>query len=269
MVDCTWGEQGIRSRHAVTAQPDHRVWIAQSDAWQAEGRLREPLGGGAVDLPGIRLMASGLPHAQWNNGDVIDAGLVRIDDVRAWYASRAAGRSVPWGVRVPAGMPFTHGRYVFTKRCMGLLPERFRPADVPSGVAIATAARLDLETVAEVDAAAFGDPIEQNRPWVEPHVEAAGFTVAVARIDNAIVGIATAILTDDLAGPCVGIFGVAVLESSRRRGIGTALVSWLIERAWAAGARLAHLNPDTDAACRLYARLGFVETAGLDVYGDL
>jgi hypothetical protein len=36
-----------------------------------------------------------------------------------------------------------------------------------------------------------------------------------------------------------------------------------------AGAELAHLHPDSDSAARLYARLGFVETPGLDVYVDL
>jgi predicted GNAT family acetyltransferase len=43
----------------------------------------------------------------------------------------------------------------------------------------------------------------------------------------------------------------------------------LIERALDDGATLAHLNPDSGAAARLYARLGFRETRGLDVYADL
>lgn len=42
------------------------VWAAHADAWQAEGRIRTPYGGGAEELPGVRLMASGLPYAQWN-----------------------------------------------------------------------------------------------------------------------------------------------------------------------------------------------------------
>ena len=75
--------------------------------------------------------------------------------------------------------------------------------------------------------------------------------------------------TDDRAGPCVGIFGVGVVEHARRRGIGAALTSWLLEDAFSAGAELAHLNPDTEEAARLYARMGFVETPGFDVYVDL
>src|SRR5512137_2500350 len=104
---------------------DEQVWTAYADAAEAEGRLREPLGGGATAMPGIRLMASGLPHAQWNNGDVTDPAIVPLEAVRDWFASRAGGAGVPWGVRVPAGRTFTHGRHLFRKRCMGLLPNRF------------------------------------------------------------------------------------------------------------------------------------------------
>ena len=45
--------------------------------------------------------------------------------------------------------------------------------------------------------------------------------------------------------------------------------SWLLERGFATGAELAHLNPDSDGAARLYERLGFTETPGLDIYVDL
>jgi ribosomal protein S18 acetylase RimI-like enzyme len=248
---------------------DQLVWTAHGDAWQAQGRLRERLGGGAAMLPGIRLMASGLPHARWNNGDVSDPARVPLDDVRAWYAARAAGAGVPWGVRVPAGMPFRHGRWLFRKRCMGLRPGGHRPFETPSGVEIRIATPADATAVAAIDAEAFGDPLEMIRPWIEPHLSAPGFAVSLATLDGQAVGIATAIHTDGLAGPSVGIFGVGVLEGARRRGIASAMTAWLLERAFAEGAALAHLNPDSDAAELLYARLGFVATAGLDVYADL
>jgi GNAT superfamily N-acetyltransferase len=248
---------------------DVRVHTAQADAWQAAGRLRESLGGGAADLPGVRMMASGLPHAQWNNGDVTDPARFRAEEVRAWYAARANGKGVPWGVRVPAATAFTHGRLMFRKRCMGLFPRRFRAASMPSQVGIRAANRADVDIVAAIDAAAFGDPVEQVRPWIEPHLGAPGFMVVLAEHHGGPVGVATAILTDDRAGCCVGIFGVGVLASARRRGIGSAMTSWLLERAIDQGIALAHLNPDSDAAATLYARLGFVETSGLDVYTRL
>jgi ribosomal protein S18 acetylase RimI-like enzyme len=248
---------------------DQLVWTAHGDAWQAEGRLRAQLGGGAAELPGIRLMASGLPHPQWNNGDVTDAALVPWDEVRAWYAARADGAGVPWGVRVPAGIPLPRGRMLFRKRCMALLPNGSRALDLPAGVRIRMATTADVDAISRVDAAAFGGSVEVTRRWIEPHLGAPGFTVVLAELEGEVAGIATAIRTEGMAGSCAGIFGVGVLESARRRGIGSALTSWLVLRAFADGATLAHLNPDTDAAERLYARLGFVATAGFDVYVEL
>lgn len=248
---------------------DERVRAAHADAWQAEGRLREPLGGGAVELPGIRLMASGLPHAQWNNGDVTNPARVPWDEVCAWYAARAGGAGVPWGLRVPAGMALGRGRLVFRKRCMGLPLSTLRPVEPPPGTIVRVAALADADIVARIDAEAFGEQFELTRRWAEPHFGAPGCTVALAESGGEAVGIATAIVTDGRAGACVGIFGVGVVEPARRRGIGAALTSWLLQRAAAEGIELAHLNPNTEAAARLYWRLGFVETAGLDVIGEL
>jgi hypothetical protein len=44
--------------------------------------------------------------------------------------------------------------------------------------------------------------------------------------------------------------------------------SWLLARGFAAGARLGHLQADTEAAARVYARLGFADAGSLQVYGD-
>lgn len=245
---------------------DDEVWTAQADAWQAEGRLRAPLGGGVLELPGVRLMSSGLPHAQWNNGDVTDAARVPLADVRAWYAARAHGAGVPWGLRVPAGMPFPQRQVLLRKRCMGLRAAGFVPAGPVPSLRIRLASAGDLDTVCSIDACAFGEVEGGNRPWIAPRIGVDGFEVALAVLDGTPVGTATAIHTDDRAGPCVGIFAVAVLPAARRRGVGAAVTSWLLERAFAGGARLAHLNPDADQAARLYGRMGFVETAGLGIY---
>jgi hypothetical protein len=75
-------------------------------------------------------MASGLPHPRWNNGDVSDSSVVDIGDVREWYL----GLGVPWGVRVPEGMPWSHGRHVVRQRLMGQHPEQFHGAAPVAGV---------------------------------------------------------------------------------------------------------------------------------------
>ena len=77
---------------------DARIRTAHADAWAVEGALREAYGGGAATLPGIRLMASGLPHPQWSSADVTCPR--RPEAARAFYAERG----VRWGVRVPTGM---------------------------------------------------------------------------------------------------------------------------------------------------------------------
>jgi len=246
-----------------------RVQVAHGDAGQAEGRVRAAHGGGAAQLPGIRLMASGLPHAQWNHGDVSDPARVDWTAVRAWYAARAGGKGVPWGVQVPAGTPLPRGRFLFRKRCMGLPASDLNAATLPAGVTIRRATAGDLAVAIAIDSAAFGAPPQVAGPWLAPRLAAPGFTVAIASLDDEPVAIGTAILTNEQAGACVGIFGVAVLDHARRRGIAGGLTSWLVERAFGQGATLAHLHPDSDAAQRVYARLGFVETAGLDIYTDL
>jgi GNAT superfamily N-acetyltransferase len=247
---------------------DTRTWTAQADAWEVEGRLREPHGGGAGTIGGVRLMSSGLPHAMWNGGDVVDPDRIELEAIRAWFASRAGGAGVPWGLRVPARWTLPIGRRVVHKRCMALEREGFRPAAPPAGVTIALAGPEQLETVARVDATAFGDPLERNRAWVAPHFGASQVEVALATRAGEPVGVATAVRSDGLAGPAAGLFGIAVLEPHRGIGIGPALTSWLVARAFEAGVTLVHLNPVSDPVARVYGRLGFVETAGIDIYEE-
>ena len=241
------------------------VWAAHADAWQAEGRIRTPHGGGAAELPGVRLMASGLPYAQWNAGDVTDPELVDLDAVRAWYAAR----TVPWGLRVPPDLDWPHGRLALRKRCMGLRADAFAPAPCAPGVTIRQAVPGELELVARIDATAFGDPIEPNLGWVAPQLGAEGFRHVLALLDGEPVGVATGVRTSGAGGETVGVFGVGVLQEARRRGIGSVLTSSLVRWGFDGGAALAHLNPETDDAARLYTRLGFTEVTGLDIYVDM
>ena len=227
-----------------------RVRTAHGDAWQVHGALRA----GAEARRGIRLMASGLDHPQWNSADVtaVDADLA---GAAAWYAERG----VPWGMRVPLELPWTHGRFLFEKRLMGLTPDAFAPA-APADVRVAD----DLEAVVAIDAAAFGS--EPARGWLAPQLGAPRFDTALAYLDGEPVGTGYSVRSDGLAGPCLYVAGVGVLPAARRRGIGAALTGWLIERGFERGATLAHLHPDDDGAARLYARLGFVEVPGFKVF---
>jgi ribosomal protein S18 acetylase RimI-like enzyme len=242
-----------------------RVREAHGDAWQEQARLRVAWGGDSATLAGVRVMRSGLPHPQWNNGDVHDPGAVDLDELRAWYAAPA----VPWGVRVPADAHWSAGRHLFRKRAMGLVRSVLKPVPAPAGVELRRGVPADLEAVTAVDASAFGDPVDQNRPWIEPLLLSDRCRVLVAETEGVLVGCATGTRSDGWAGPAVMVTGVAVAEPFRRRGIGAALTSALADWAFDSGATLVHLNPDEDAAARLYAGLGFVEVPGFDVYVDV
>jgi ribosomal protein S18 acetylase RimI-like enzyme len=236
----------------------HRAHLAQGDVWAAEGRLRERVGGGVGEVRGARVTASGLAHQQWNSGDVHEADF-DLEAVAAWYGERG----VPWGLRIPVGLGPRPGRHLFTKRCMTVEPEQF------VGVGHAELRRAtsdDLGGAVYVDSTAFGYPAEASAGWLAPMVEAG--TVWLAEVGGRVVGAARSVVTDGWAGPAVGVFGVGVLPEYRRRGIGSALTSHLVAEGFAAGAKFAHLNPDTGDAGRLYERLGFVEAPGLDVFAD-
>ncbi len=241
-----------------------RVRTAHADGWAVEGVLREPFGGGVATLRGIRLMASGLEHPQWNSADVTGP-YSDLEGARAFYAER----NVAWGVRVPAGMPFKVGRHLFRMRLMGLLAGGLQAAPAVDGLTLRLAGPDDLETVLHVDTSAFGSDPELYRPWTAPHLGTPRITTALAELGGEPVGTAYSLRSDGPAGPAVFLGGVAVLEPARRRGVAAAMSAWLLERGFAEGARLAHLHPDTDAAARVYSRLGFRDAGALDIYVDL
>jgi GNAT superfamily N-acetyltransferase len=127
----------------------------------------------------------------------------------------------------------------------------------------------DADAVLSVDAVAFEAPDDVERPWVEPLLMQPAVTVCLAETGGVAVGVGHVLVTDGCAGPAAYLAGIGVLPASRGRGVGAAVSSWLVERALMAGARLAHLHPDTDEAVRIYARLGFTEVEGFDVYVDM
>ena len=242
------------------------VRTAHGDAWQVEGVLREPVGGGIAQLRGARLMASGIDHPQWNNADVHDPASADVPGMRDWYAAR----NVPWGVRVPSGARWPYGRFLFRKRLMGvaLAGRDYRRAS-GDGLTIRRAGPDDIDAVLGVDVIGFQSDPALEVEWMRPHLSSAGVVVALAELSGQPVGTAYAVSTDGWAGPALYLAGVTVLPEARRRGIAEAISSWLLETGAAAGARIAHLHPDSDDAARVYARLGFVEVAGFDIYVDL
>jgi ribosomal protein S18 acetylase RimI-like enzyme len=241
-----------------------QVRTVHADAWEVQGRLRERFGGGVHELHGIRLTATGLPDAEFNGGDVtaLDAD---IEGARAFYAARGAD----WGVRVPVDLGWERGHRHVGLRLLGLEAAAFRPVPAPDGVELREAVAHDVDALLAIDSVAFGtDPGTRGR-WIVPMLGAPEVTVAIGELHGEPVATGYAVHTDGRAGPGVHLGGIGVLPAARGHGIATALSSWLLEAGWKRGARLAELHADSDAAAQIYARLGFFEAGGLDVYVGL
>ena len=237
---------------------------AQADSLAVQGALREPVGGAIAAPRDLQLMVAGFEAPGVNSGDVTGPD-PDLEAARAFFAEHG----VSWGLRVPTAQPWSRGRLLFGRRMMALEPAAFRPAPEVPGLELRRAGPGDLEAVLHIDSTAFGLDVDDNVRWLAPLLGAERVTVALATLDGKPSGTAYAMRTDGAAGPCLYLAGVAVLPAARRRGVGAAMSSWLLERGFAAGAELAHLNPDTDLAARLYERLGFAETPGYDIYVDL
>jgi ribosomal protein S18 acetylase RimI-like enzyme len=241
-----------------------RARAAQADSLAVQGELRERAGGGTAAPRDLRLCAAGFEATGVNSGDVTGPD-PDLDAARAFFGARG----VSWGLRVPPELPWAHGRLLFRRRLMAAERAGFTPAPVVEGLAIRKAGPEDLAAALHIDSTVFGLEPTMNTRWLEPLLDAARADFAIGALDGDPVGTAYTLRSDGAAGPSLYLAGVAVLPAARRRGIGIALSSWLLERGFAAGAEFAHLNPDTDEAARIYARLGFVETTGLDIYVDI
>ncbi|MDC7123176.1 hypothetical protein OMK64_16725 [Cellulomonas fimi] len=236
-----------------------------ADAWEQHGLIRAGRGGATGEIPGVRLMASGLPHPQWNNGDVTDPAAVDVAAMRDWYAPHG----VPWGVRVPAGAPWPYGTFLFRKhlvlRDAGPVPA----APVPA-LRVRAAGPDDLATVVAVSAAAFdGDPALESA-WIEPHLHAPDrASVALAVLDGVPVATGYVLRSDGRAGPAAYLSGVAVLPDPPLPGAWSAVAGWLLRRAFDDGARVALAHPDDATEAAHLDALGLAPAAALDVYVDL
>jgi GNAT superfamily N-acetyltransferase len=249
----------------VTAALGSLVHTAHADAWAVAAGGRPD--GAVADLGGVRTACSGTPFGQYNGADLLDPAVADPARVAAWWAARGT----PWAWRVPASVTWPEGwpggELLVRQRLAGLAPSEFRAAPVPAGTTVRRAAPGDLDVVVALDVAAFGGPEGPSRNWLAGLLGNERVEVALVQAGGVPVATAFAVRSDGAAGPAVLLGGVAVAAGARRRGVGAGLSSWLLGRAFARGARLAHLQPDDERAARVYARLGFTEVDGLDVRG--
>lgn len=246
----------------VTRITAWRAYAAHVDAWQTHGRVFGPHGGGVKTCPGLKLMASGLDYDYLNTACVLDHAAADLECARVWFAERG----LPWGVIAPTGTPWRQGTRLLGQRLMTLAPERYRPVQAPPGLVLASAAREDLEVVVAIDNAAFGSEVVAARAWLAPLCASELVEVAVASLSGVPVATGYATRCEGEAGTTVYVGGIGVIPGARRRGVGTALSSWLVGRAFKGAADFAHLQTESDGAARIYAALGFSQSGSIDIY---
>jgi GNAT superfamily N-acetyltransferase len=216
-----------------------------------------------MDLDGVQLHTTGLAPRQWNGAHVSRATDLEpiVPMVAAWFHERRK----PWGLLIPAELELTPpglrhetDQPVMLRRLDGLhdvspLPPRIAMTD-----------RAPTADVAQVQSEAFGDPYEVTLAFVAPSLgpKAAPPQKTFTAYDvHEPVGSATVVLMDGVAG----IYGLAVRDTWRRRGIGAALTATCLQHAAASGCDLAYLNP-SEIGYRIYASLGFVDAPAMRVW---
>lgn len=132
---------------------------------------------------------------------------------------------------------------------------------IPEGVEFQDASSDDLSSIAQIDAEAFGTAIDVSRGLInEGLLKLPDLRIAQALLDGEPVGQAMAHAVDGT----VGIFGVAVAERVRRRGIGAAVTAEVLR---GSGADFAWLFARGEARS-VYARLGFEPLSTWAVWVD-
>jgi GNAT superfamily N-acetyltransferase len=227
-------------------------------------------GGEVIELDGLLVAFSNLPAPELNGTRVVrEPG----DPSAALEAARAVFRSRGhpfFGIEIEVGR---HPAMEAAVRAAGLRRVDAWPAmaapisrlpveRVPAGVEIRhVREEHELGAVRAVEVAAFGTPAEIAERFVGPKMlDDARVRMFTAWIDGEPVAEASAYLLDGT----VGIFGVGVVESARRRGIGAAL-TLRAARAFDDRTDLAWLQP-SDMARRMYERLGFLPVSEWEVW---
>jgi GNAT superfamily N-acetyltransferase len=227
-------------------------------------------GGEVVEVDGLLVAFSNLPAPELNGTRVVrepDDPPAALDAARAVFRSR--GHPF-FGIEIEVGR---HPAMEAAVRAAGLrrvetwpamaVPISLLPAEhMPEGVAIRHVREgHELAAVRAVEVEAFGTPAEIAERFVgRKMLEDPRVRMFTAWIDGVPVGEASAYLLDDT----VGIFGVGVVESARRRGIGSAL-TLKAARAFDDRTDLAWLQP-SDMARRMYEVQGFRRVSDWEVW---
>lgn len=230
--------------------------------WRDDVSVRP--GGEWSDLGGVQVHTTGLAPRHWNGAFVtepVDLGPL-VPRIASWFAER----DKPWGLLIPAELEMTPPRlrHVNDQRVMLLRLDSLGESLVDAPLDLTARADAPAVDVARVQSEAFEDAYDVTLEFVTPTVgpgAAPPQETWTAYDDAEAVGCATVAMTDCVAG----IYGVAVRNAFRRRGLGAGLTALCLQRARGAGCDLAYLNP-SDLGYGVYASLGFVDALPMRIW---
>ena len=113
-----------------------------------------------------------------------------------------------------------------------------------------------------IEADEFDFPEEQERKWIQDHLDRPGWLVLVAEVSGTPIGLVSVENGPHRRVAHRSTFGVSVAEPWRGQGVGTALLETLLE--WAtANPLIEKIGMDVfssnETAIRLYRKMGFSE----------
>jgi hypothetical protein len=231
-------------------------------------RARSVRGGEVVELDGIEMGFTNLPDEGLNAGVV--TGMPA--DPAAAIASAAAaaeerGRSLALEVergRFPeleAALADAGLTTLFSKPALAADPASMWRPQPPEGLRVSVVTdRAGIAAMVHVETEAFGTDPDVARGLLAPfEFVDPGRRAFVGILDRAPVAQAISYHQDG----AIGVYGVGVRTSARRRGIGGAMT--VLAASSLPGADLVWLHP-TDMARSMYERLGFREVSVWDVW---
>ena len=113
-----------------------------------------------------------------------------------------------------------------------------------------------------------------NRRYYRQNIADGSHIAVIAELDGADVGCGAICLSEELPSPdnpsgrCAYLMNIYVRKEYRRRGVGHAIVRWLVDKAGQLGCDKIYLET-TDGARSLYRSIGFTELSGIMKYADI
>ena len=234
--------------------------------------------GEAIDIPGLRLVFTGVPYAVFNAVMLTDAAVTltdlrrRLDRAKDYFARRQA----PWSLWLCEDMLDPHVRMLapalmaeyaleFSARPPGMLAQTLRPPQRPRPALEyrsidGAAARVDF---CHVMAMAFEGPFASlMEAYNSEAFWQAGFQGVIGYRDGRAVTTACTVASET----AIGLYAVATVPGEQRRGYGEAVMRHAVERAQEQSERGRIVLQSTPKGVSIYERMGFEHVADFTIY---